>query len=88
MPQYIEFVSKGITKSHALECIGDKLGIKASEMVAFGDQENDLAMLKYVGYSIAMGNATNEVKKQVDYVTASNDEDGAALVVEKINLQQ
>jgi len=86
VPQYIEFVSKGITKSHALEYIGDKLRIKASEMVAFGDQENDLAMLQYVGYSVAMGNATDEVKKQVDFVTASNDEDGVALVVEKINL--
>lgn len=86
VPQYIEFVNKGITKSHALECIGDKLGIKASEMVAFGDQENDLAMLQYVGYSVAMGNATDEVKKQVDYVTASNDEDGVALVIEKIIL--
>jgi len=84
VPQYIEFVSRGITKSHALECIGDKLGIKASEMVAFGDQENDLAMLQYVGYSVAMGNATDEIKKQVDHITASNDEDGVALVIEKI----
>lgn len=82
VPQFVEFVSKGITKSGALEYVGKKLNITSSEMVAFGDQDNDIPMLRYVGLSVAMGNATEEVKSCSDYTTTSNDEDGVALAIE------
>jgi Cof subfamily protein (haloacid dehalogenase superfamily) len=87
VPEYIEFVSKGITKSHSLELIANKFGIKPEEIIAFGDQENDLAMLNYAGYSVAMGNATENVKEKVNYITSSNNEDGIASAIEKIILQ-
>jgi len=83
VPQFVEFVSKGITKSGALEYIGRKLGISPEEMAAFGDQDNDIPMLRYVGLSIAMGNATAEVKSYAKITTASNDEDGVAIAIEK-----
>lgn len=88
VPQFIEFVSKGISKSEALGCIGQKLCISQKEMVAFGDQDNDIPMLRYVGLSIAMGNATPEVKKYVKLTTTSNDEDGVAVAIENTILLQ
>ena len=47
-------------------------------MIAFGDAENDITMLKYAGIGVAMDNATPEVKAIADEVTLSNDEDGIA----------
>ena len=83
-PEFIEFACKGITKAHALEHISDKLEIGLNEMIAFGDEDNDLPMLNCVGYSVAMGNGSDVVKKQADYVTFSNEEDGVAHAIEKI----
>lgn len=82
VPQFIEFVSKGVTKSGALEYVGQELNILPEEMVAFGDQDNDVPMLRHVGLSIAMGNATPEVKKHAKITTMSNDEDGVAIAIE------
>lgn len=84
VPQFIEFVSKGITKSKALSIIGKRFQIGASEMIAFGDEDNDLPMLRDVGYSIAMGNASDKVKAEADFITLSNDDDGVAIAIEKI----
>jgi hypothetical protein len=86
VPEFVEFVSKGITKSGALELIGKKLGISPKEIIAFGDQDNDIPMLKYAGFSVAMANGSKEVKNFADHVTASNDEDGVALAIENIVL--
>ena len=51
-------------------------GIAQSEIMAFGDGENDIQMLKFAGVGIAMGNADDEVKAAADYVTDSVDENG------------
>ena len=53
-------------------------------MIAFGDGHNDASMLSYAGYSVAMANGVEELKAQADEVTASLDEDGIALVVERL----
>ncbi len=82
VPQFIEFVSKGITKSRALEYVGRELNISPKEMVAFGDQDNDIPMLRHVGLSVAMGNATPEVKSCAKMTTLSNDDDGVAVAIE------
>ena len=78
IPQYIEIVNKGVTKSNALEIIGKKLSISNKEMVVFGDRDNDISMMNYAGISIAMGNATDNVKKIASYTTKSNEEDGVS----------
>ncbi|MCI8508462.1 MAG: HAD family phosphatase [Lachnospiraceae bacterium] len=86
VPQFIEFVDQGITKSFALKLIGEKNKISCDEMLAFGDEDNDIPMFKLVGCGVAMGNATDEVKKLADYITGSNDDDGVAQAIEKFVL--
>jgi len=83
VPEYIEFVPKGITKHKALENLCDMLGIKKSEVIAIGDAENDIKMIQYAGLGIAMGNADNIVKDIADDITTSNNEDGVAKAIEK-----
>ncbi|MBE6129440.1 MAG: HAD family phosphatase [Erysipelotrichaceae bacterium] len=77
-PFYYEFTAQGIDKAKAIDTAFTKMGFKPEEMIAFGDAENDISMLKYAGIGVAMGNATPEVKAIADEVTLSNDEDGIA----------
>ena len=55
-------------------------------MVAIGDGYNDLSMIEFAGMGVAMGNAQEPVRKAARYVTATNDEDGVALAVERFFL--
>lgn len=72
----IDIILPGITKAWGLKRLGEKLGIALSKMVAFGDAENDLEMLKEVGTSYAMANAQEKVKKVAQEVIGSNNESG------------
>lgn len=81
---YFEFTAKGIDKAKALEAALTPLGYDREEMIAFGDGHNDASMLAWAGRSVAMANAVEELKAAADEVTASNDEDGIALVIERI----
>ena len=54
-----------------------------SQIMAFGDSENDIEMLEFAGLGIAMGNASDHVKNLADDVTCSNDEHGVAVAIEK-----
>lgn len=78
VPQFVEFVPKGITKAMALSIISERLNITSKDIIAFGDEDNDIPMLKYAGYSVAMGNASKKVQEMADYITKSNDDDGVA----------
>lgn len=80
----VELTPPGAHKGAALERLCGDLGIDASHVVAFGDGLNDLGMLTYAGWGVAMGNAQPELKAMADEVTASNDHDGIALVVERL----
>ncbi len=77
-PFYYEFNPKGVDKASAIEKVFSKLGIHPDEMIAFGDQKNDIPMLKYCKYGIAMGNAIQEAKDAAFDVTLDNDHDGIA----------
>lgn len=77
-PFYYEFTAAGVDKAKAIDAAFAKLGYRAEEMIAFGDAENDISMLKYAGIGVAMGNAAEAVKDAADEVTLSNDEDGIA----------
>jgi Cof subfamily protein (haloacid dehalogenase superfamily) len=83
VPQFVDFVSKGISKARALAAIGDRVGVSADEMVAFGDEDNDLPMMNLVGLPIAMGNASPAVKEAAAIVTRSNDEEGVAIAIRR-----
>lgn len=81
---YFEFMAPGITKGNALAGALPKVGIDASEVITFGDAQNDISMLEWAGMGVAMGNATEAAKAAADMVTGSNNEDGIASALEKI----
>lgn len=58
--------------------------MKAAETIAFGDMPNDVPMFGWASYGVAMANAHEELKAVADEVTASNEEDGIAVVVERL----
>lgn len=77
----IEVTPIGINKAHGVRHLIDHLSLTPEEVIAFGDSENDLEMLKFVGMGIAMGNATPHLKENADAVTLSNDEAGIAVAL-------
>lgn len=79
----LEVSAAGVNKARALEWLAGELGIAPEAVVAFGDQNNDKEMLAWAGLGVAMGNAAAEVRAAADLVTASNDEEGIALVLER-----
>lgn len=80
----IEIAAAGVNKAAALEELALDLDVVRADVVAFGDYPNDLAMLEWAGTSIAPANAHPDVLALVDEVTASNDEDGVALAIERL----
>ena len=77
----LEVVPKHVSKGNGLRMLGEILGISLDEMAACGDEENDLPMLTTVGYPVAMGNGSKEVKDVAKYVTATNEESGVAQAI-------
>lgn len=73
-----EISAAGVTKAAVLDDLCHDRGIAPSEVWAFGDMPNDLAMLDWAGTSFAVANAHPDVLAQADFVVASNDEDGVA----------
>ena len=80
-PNYLDFVPKDVSKALALKVLSEKLGFDLKETIAFGDNDNDVEMIKEVGFGVAVKNATRAVLEASDYVTLSNNEDGVAEVV-------
>lgn len=79
----LEFMPKGITKAYGIQLLINDLGLTAEEVMAIGDEENDLPMIEFAGIGVAMANAVPMVKSAADVVTDSNQEDGVAAVIEK-----
>lgn len=75
-PDFLEIVDKSINKYISLSNLLKNLNIDEKEVVAFGDGVNDLEMLEKFPYSVAMGNASDEVKKAATFTTLSNDDEG------------
>lgn len=78
----IEMSAHGVTKASTLAVLAGKQEIKAAEAIAFGDMPNDLPMLQWAGTSYAVANAHATVLAAVDHVTATNNDDGVARVLE------
>jgi Cof subfamily protein (haloacid dehalogenase superfamily) len=79
----IEITKKGTSKGKAIEILADHYNIKKEEVIAIGDSENDISAIEFAGMGIAMGNASEEVKKKSNFVTDTNDNDGVAKAIEK-----
>jgi Cof subfamily protein (haloacid dehalogenase superfamily) len=82
-PMFLEFFHGEVSKAAALAKLGEALQIPREEIIAMGDGANDLELIAYAGLGVAMGNATDAVKKKADAVTLTNDKDGVAAVIEK-----
>ncbi|RMF85905.1 MAG: HAD family phosphatase [Nitrospinota bacterium] len=84
---FLEIMNPGASKWHALAALARKCGIFPSEIVAIGDEINDLEMVQHAGLGIAMGNAIPAVKAVARYVTASHDAEGVAEALERLVLR-
>jgi HAD superfamily hydrolase (TIGR01484 family) len=80
----VELSAVGVSKAAALAELCDELELTADDVIAFGDFLNDLPMLAWAGRSVAVANAHPDVIAEADEVTVSNDEDGVALVLERL----
>jgi len=81
---YLDVTPPGCNKGTFVASMAKRLGISTDAVATIGDMQNDLAMFRTSGLSIAMGNATDDVKQQASEVTASNQDEGFAKAIEMI----
>jgi Cof subfamily protein (haloacid dehalogenase superfamily) len=87
MPTLCDVMKEGVTKAYALRKLSESLGIKRSEIVAIGDQYNDIDLIEYAGLGIAVANAEDALKEKADIVTiSSNNENAVSEAIESIIL--
>lgn len=77
-PTYCEIVEESVSKARAVRQIAQQLEISVDDIIAFGDGENDMAVMQLAGIGVAMGNAMPRVTEAADFVTKTNDENGIA----------
>ncbi|MFK0023380.1 HAD family hydrolase [Streptomyces sp. NPDC090798] len=80
----VELLPLGLSKATGLSLAARRLGVKAADTIAFGDMPNDIPMFAWAAHSVAMANAHDELKAVADEVTSSNEEDGIAVVLERL----
>jgi Cof subfamily protein (haloacid dehalogenase superfamily) len=80
----LEISAPGVTKASALTRFCAERGYEPEDVIAFGDMPNDLSMLRWAGYAVAVANAHPDVLAAADEITAANDDAGVALVLERI----
>ena len=85
-PYYLDVTSAKANKGEVVRTLSHRLGIPMTHIATIGDQPNDTLMFQVSGYSIAMGNASDEVKARADAVTASNEDEGFAEAVKRFIL--
>lgn len=83
LPNLVEILPKNSNKGNGIEALGKILKINSEEIIAIGDQANDIEMIEYAGLGIAMGNAIDEIKEIASYITDTNDNDGVAKAIKK-----
>lgn len=81
----VELLPLGLSKTTGLSLAARRLGLKAADTIAFGDMPNDVPMFGWAARGVAMANAHEELKAVADEVTSSNDEDGIAVVLERLS---
>lgn len=86
-PFYLEILNKEASKGQALRDLANYLNVPREEVMAIGDQGNDLDMIQYAGIGVAMGNAVDPIKDASDVITTSNDENGVAEAIYRYALE-
>ena len=82
----VQIMAKDVNKASSIEKIRDFLGFDKGEIVVFGDDANDIEMLRECGIGVAVANAINEAKAVADHICDSNDNDGVAKWLEEYAL--
>ncbi len=80
---HLEFTHPLASKEYALQQLAKRLGIKPAEVMAIGDEKNDLGMLKTAGMGIAIGNAVPELQALADQITTDNNHNGVGEAIAK-----
>lgn len=83
LPRNMEINAPGVTKGSGLLALAKHLGLRREQVMAVGDSGNDYAMIEAAGLGVAMGNATEDIKKIADVTTEDNNHDGVAVAIEK-----
>ncbi len=81
---FLEISGAGVTKARGVSQLAALLGFEPHQVLAVGDARNDVELLEWAGTGVAMGNAVPEAIAAADHSTASNEEDGLALVIEAL----
>jgi Cof subfamily protein (haloacid dehalogenase superfamily) len=82
LPYFLEFASPDVTKAAGLDFLSEHVGFTREGTVAFGDGENDIELVEWAGYGVAVANAHEQVKAVADFVCPSVDDEGVAQVLE------
>jgi Cof subfamily protein (haloacid dehalogenase superfamily) len=82
LPEFVEFASPDVNKASGLQFLADRLGFTPETTVAFGDGENDVELVGWAGYGVAVANAHDRVLAAADFVCPSDEEEGVAQVLE------
>jgi Cof subfamily protein (haloacid dehalogenase superfamily) len=82
LPFFLELAHPDVSKASGLQFVADRLGFTREQTVAFGDGENDLELIDWAGYGVAVDNADPRLKERADFVCPSADEEGVAQVIE------
>jgi Cof subfamily protein (haloacid dehalogenase superfamily) len=82
LPYFLEFASPDVTKAAGLDFLSEHAGFSRERTVAFGDGENDVELIEWAGYGVAVANAHDRVKEVADFICPSVDDEGVAQVLE------
>jgi Cof subfamily protein (haloacid dehalogenase superfamily) len=82
LPYFLEFASPAVTKGAGLAFLAEHLGFGPETAVAFGDGENDIELLEWAGYAVAVANAHDRIRAIADFICPPADEEGVAQVLE------
>lgn len=82
LPYFLEFASPDVTKAAGLDFVSKRVGFARERTIGFGDGENDIELVEWAGYGVAVANAHEQVKEVADFVCPSVDEEGVAQVLE------
>ena len=83
-PTFLEILNSGVSKGKGLRTVMECRGLKPEEVMAFGDEENDLPMFEAAGFSAAPSNAKDKVRQSADFVFGSSTEEGLAAFLEEM----
>jgi hypothetical protein len=86
-PNFIEGLPPGISKASGLAWLIEHLDLRVEDVLAIGDNDNDIAMLRWAGTGVAMGNASPGARAVADWIAPSVEEDGVAVAIERFALK-